>query len=84
MKSCWPDSLRCAVLGLSVSRNREHQRRQQWRRPSLPGAWRVREEVLLAHLRAIHAEACHDDGWPRMAETLCARGHRAGTKPCGA
>jgi len=37
------------VLGVSVSGYFEHQRRQQWRRPSQPGSGRLSDEALLAH-----------------------------------
>jgi hypothetical protein len=56
MKAIWPVNLSCEVLGVSVSGYFEHQRRQQQRRPSQPGARRLSDEALLAHMRAIHAE----------------------------
>jgi hypothetical protein len=46
----------CELLGVSVSGNFEHQRRQQRRRPSQPGSGRLSDEASLAHMRAIHAE----------------------------
>ena len=78
MKAIWPVNLSCEVLGVSVSGHFEHQRRQQRRRPSLPGSGRLGDEALLAHLRAIHAEVRQEYGWPRMTKELCARGHRVG------
>ena len=78
MKACWPVSLSCEVLGVSVSGYFEHQRRQQQRRPSQPGSRRLSDEALLAHIRAIHAEVRQEYGWPRMTKELCARGHRVG------
>lgn len=76
MKACWPVSLSCEVLEVSVSGYFEHQRRQQRRRASQPGSGRVSDEALLAHMRAIHAEVRQEYGWPRMTKELCARGHR--------
>ena len=78
MKACWPVSLSCEVLGVSVSGYFEHQRRQQQRQPSQPGSGRLSDEALLAHLRAIHAEVRQEYGWPRMTKELCVRGHRVG------
>jgi transposase InsO family protein len=78
MRACWPVSLSCEVLGVSVSGYFEHQRRQQRSRPSQPGSACLSDEALLAHMRAIHAEVRQEYGWPRMTKELCARGHRVG------
>jgi hypothetical protein len=50
MKAIWPVSLSCEVLGVSVSGYFEHQRRQQWRRPSQPGSGRLSDEAATVTL----------------------------------
>lgn len=49
-------------------------RRSQQERPSKPGAGRIGNEALLAHIRAIHAEVKQEYGLPRMCKELVARG----------
>jgi transposase InsO family protein len=74
----WPLSLTCEVLRVSVSGYLEHRRRRNARKPSRPGSGRLSDEVLLVHMRAIHAEMRQEYGWPRMWKELLARGHRVG------
>jgi Transposase and inactivated derivatives len=74
----WPLSLTCEVLRVSVSGYLEHRRRRDARKPSRPGSGRLSDEVLLVHMRAIHAEMGQEYGWPRMWKELLARGHRVG------
>jgi hypothetical protein len=62
----WPLSLTCEVLRVSVSGYLEHRRRRDARKPSRPGSGRLSDEVLLVHMRAIHAEMRQEYGWPRM------------------
>ena len=74
----WPVTLMCEVLGVSASGYFEHRRRSRTDKPSQPGAGRVSNEALLAHIRAIHAEVRHEYGWPRVWKELLARGIRVG------
>ena len=76
-KTHWPITLSCEVLGVSTSGYFEHRRRAT-DRPSPPGAGRVGNEALLAHMRAIHAEVKGEYGWPRIWKELLARGIRVG------
>ena len=77
-KTRWPITLVCDVLGVSASGYFESVRRSQQERPSKPGAGRIGNEALLAHIRAIHAEVKQEYGWPRMWKELVARGFRIG------
>ena len=77
-KTRWPITLACDVLGVSASGYFESLRRSQQERPSQPGAGRIGNEALLAHIRAIHAEVKQEYGWPRMWKELVARGFRVG------
>jgi putative transposase len=74
----WPVTLACEVLGVSTSGYFEHQRRRSASQPSRPGARRLSNEALLAHIRAIHAEVKGEYGWPRVWKELLARGMRVG------
>jgi transposase InsO family protein len=74
----WPLSLACEVLCVSVSGYLEHRRRRNACKPSRPGLGRLSDEVLLVHMRAIHAEVRQEYGWPRMWKELLGRGHRVG------
>jgi putative transposase len=42
------------------------------------GKSKPRDEALLVHMRAIHAEVKQEYGWPRMQKELLARGLRVG------
>ena len=78
-RAAWPITLMCDVLGVSTSGYFEHRRRSTSHRPSQPGAGkRISNEALLAHIRAIHAEAKQEYGWPRVWKELLARGIRVG------
>ncbi len=77
-KTHWPITLACDVLGVSASGYFESIRRIQQERPRKPGAGRIGNEALLAHIRAIHAEVKQEYGWPRMWKALVARGMRVG------
>ena len=74
----WPITLMCAVLGVSASGYFEHRRRTANERPSGSSGARVSNEALLTHIRAIHAQAKQEYGWPRVWKELLARGLRVG------
>jgi putative transposase len=67
-RAAWPITLMCDVLGVSTSGYFEQRRRSaSHNRPSQPGAGkRISNEALLAHIRANHAEAKQEYGWPRV------------------
>jgi putative transposase len=64
---------------VSASGYFEHWRRKDRDKPSPPGAnKRISDEALLVHIRAIHAQAKHEYGWPKVWKELLARGMRVG------
>jgi len=78
LKTVWPVTLMCEVLGVSVSGFFDNRLRSSKAQPRGPGAKRVSSEALLAHIRAIHAEFKGEYGWPRVWKELLARGVRVG------
>ena len=78
LKTVWPVTLMCEVLGVSVSGFFDNRQRSSKAQPPGPGAKRVSSEALLAHIRAIHAEYKGEYGWPRVWKELLARGVRVG------
>ena len=78
LKTVWPVTLMCQVLGVSVSGFFEHRQRSSKAAPPEPGPRRVSNEALVAHIRAIHAEFKGEYGWPRVWKELLARGVRVG------
>ncbi len=81
LKTVWPVSLMCLVLGVSVSGFFEHRQRSIKARAPLPmgaGPKRVSNPALVAHIRAIHAEFKGEYGWPRVWRELLLRGVRVG------
>jgi transposase InsO family protein len=78
LKTVWPVTLMCQVLGVSVSGFFEHRQRSSKAAPPEPGPRRVSNEALVAHIRAIHAEFNGEYGWPRVWKELLARGVRVG------
>ncbi len=70
----WPIRVQCRVLGVSVAGYHEHVGRQRTGRPRCY----LSEEALLAHIRAIHAEARGAYGWPRIWKQLQRQGIRVG------
>jgi len=76
MRTHWPVSIACEVLGVSASGYFEWQSRRDAGRPGPAG--RLNDEALLAHMRAIHAEVNQEYGWPRMHKELLARAIRVG------
>lgn len=72
----WPVSLACAVLGVSPSGYHERNRREKARSEGPRRS--VSNDALLVHIRAVHAEAKGEYGWPRVWKELLARGIRVG------
>lgn len=70
----WPVSVQCEVLGVSPSGYHEHFRR----RASPERRKRISNDALLVHIKAIHAEARGEYGWPQIWKELLARGFRVG------
>lgn len=68
----WPVSVLCAQL--EVSPGGYH---QYWRRKASlagKGTRGVRDDLLLAHIRTIHAQSKGEYGWPRVWKQLLANG----------
>jgi len=64
---------------VSASGYFEHWRRQDTKNPSRPdGSYRISDEALLVHIKAIHVEVKQEYGWPRMTAELRARGIQVG------
>jgi putative transposase len=78
LKTVWPVTLMCEVLGVSVSGFFEHRQRAGKAPPAGPGPRRVSTEALVTQIRAIHAEFKGEYGWPRVWKELLARGVRVG------
>ncbi len=78
LKTVWPVTLMCEVLGVSVSGFFEHRQRVGKAPPSGRGPRRVSTEALVTQIRAIHAEFKGEYGWPRVWKELLARGVRVG------
>jgi transposase InsO family protein len=68
----WPMSLACEVLGVSPSGYHDHRVRAAKPRRQ------VSDDVLLVHIRAIHAESRGEYGWPRVWKEFLANGIRVG------
>jgi putative transposase len=73
-KRQWPVSLQCEVLGVSPSGYHENfaRRATPERRKHLSN------DVLLVHIKAVHAEVKGEYGWPRVWKELLAKGIRVG------
>lgn len=78
LKTVWPVTVMCQVLGVSVSGFFEHRQRAGKAAPPGPGGRRMSNEALVARIRAIHAEFKGEYGWPRVWKELLARGVRVG------
>lgn len=73
----WPVKVMCRVLGVSSIGYFRWRRAQA--QPADSGTWQTpSDQVLLAHIRAIHAQLKGEYGWPRMHKELQARGLRVG------
>jgi putative transposase len=76
MRKQYPVNLCCKVLEVSASgyftwiRGRKSTRTRPVRR--------CNDEILLVHMKAIHAEVKREYGWPRMHKELLSRGIRVG------
>ena len=78
-KNHWPVALTCEVLDVSTSGYFEHWRRKKASQPGKPGTRkRIDDALLLAHIRAVHAEVKGEYGWPRMWKELQDRDVRVG------
>lgn len=73
-KKVWPISVQCRVLEVSVAGYHEH----FVRRATAPERRHLRDDALLVHIKAIHAESRAGYGWPRVWKELHARGIRVG------
>ena len=73
-RQVWPISVQCRVLRISVSGYHEHLARKS------NGAPRrcLGDDVLLVHIKAIHAEVGGCYGWPRIHKKLRAQGIHVG------
>jgi putative transposase len=72
----WPVSLACEVLGVSPSGYHERKAREI---EDTSGPRRsISNDALLMHIRAVHAQAKGEYGWPRVWKELLARGIRVG------
>ena len=72
MKARWPITLMCEVL--EVSPNGYFSWEAAHRRPGRGARRGHSDEVLLAHIRAIHEQLRGEYGWHRMHKELLARG----------
>ncbi len=73
-KGHWPISLQCEMLGVSQSGYHEHCARQAT--PAPPPL--LSNDALLVHIKAIHAKARQEYGWPRVWKALQASGIAVG------
>jgi len=76
MRHKWPASIACDVLEVSASGYFSWKRKRG--REGAGSSGRHTDEVLLAHMRAIHTAVKGEYGWPRMHKELLARGIRVG------
>ena len=70
----WPNSVQCRVLGVSIAGHHAH----FIRLASAAQRRHLSDDVLLVHIKAIHAETRGGYGWPRTWKELLARGLRVG------
>ena len=70
----WSISVQCRLLEASVAGYHEH----FVRRASAAQRRHLRDDALLVHIKAIHAETHGGYGWPRTWKELLARGIRVG------
>lgn len=73
-KKQWPVSLQCEVLGVSPSGYHGHFKRRTTHAPNQ----RLSNDVLLVHIRTIHAQSKNEYGWPRVWKELLRQGIRVG------
>lgn len=72
----WPIRVQCRVLRVSVAGYHEHFARRR----DNPQRRHLSDEVLLVHIRAVHAEHRGAYGWPRLWRQLRAQGIRVGKR----
>lgn len=72
----WPIRVQCRVLGVSVAGYHEHFARRR----GMVQRRHLSDEVLLVHIRAVHAEHRGAYGWPRLWRQLRAQGIRVGKR----
>ena len=72
MKGVYPIAVSCHVLQVSSSGY------FRWRHSRDEVSHHCRDELVLAHIRAIHAQVKGEYGWPRMQKELQAKGLRIG------
>jgi hypothetical protein len=90
-KDGWPISMLCEQLGVSISGYHQHQRSGATNKPStvVDGGKRINNDVLLAHIKAIHAQVkgekalCSDHRQPPQA-AHCSQADRARFQSCTA
>ena len=70
----WPIRVQCRVLRVSVSGYHEHFARRR----DIVQRRHLSDEVLIVHIRAVHAEHHEAYGWPRVWRQLRAQGIRVG------
>lgn len=75
----WPIAVQCEVLNVSASGYFGYRRRQHFDE-SMPTGKRLSDEALLVHIRAAHAGARGEYGWPRIWKSLTANGVHAGKR----
>lgn len=75
-KRHWPISMLCEQLNVSSSGYHQHRERKDGRDGKSRKA--IGNDVLLAHIKAIHAQAKGEYGWPRIWKQLLANGVRVG------
>ena len=68
----------CAQLGVSVSGYWQHRQSTAGPGFSKKGPTRVSDDVLLAHIKAIHVQFKGEYGWPRVWRALLVQGVRVG------
>ena len=72
----WPIRVQCRVLGVSVAGYHEHFARRR----GMVQRRHLSDQVLLVHIRAVHAEHRGAYGWPRLWRQLRAQGIRVGKR----
>lgn len=73
-RQCWPITVQCRVLNVSVSGYHEHQARQASNVPRR----HLSDKALLVHIRAIRTQTRGAYGRPRLLRALRERGVRVG------
>jgi putative transposase len=77
-KGGWPISMLCEQLEVSISGYHQHQRGAAAKRGGDATPKRMGDDALLAHIKAVAAQAKGEYGWPRIWKGLLAQGIRVG------